>query len=109
MDILAALKREESKFEKQAEEARRQLDTVRAAMKILQGGATRGAKTHRPKKRTMSAEARAKISKASKARWAKIRAAKKQKTSTSNVRPALSGKQLSQQIKIAAKREKRRV
>jgi type II secretory pathway pseudopilin PulG len=37
MDILAALKQEEAKWEKQAEEARQQLETVRAAMKLFRG------------------------------------------------------------------------
>lgn len=76
MNILAALKKEEAKFEKQAKVASQQLDTVRAAIKVLQGGAAASVGTSGPKKRVMSAAARAKISKASKARWAKIRAAK---------------------------------
>ncbi len=69
MDILAALKREEAKLQKQA-------DTVRAAIKILGGRVTSSGKRIGTKKRVMSAAARAKISKATKARWAKFRAAK---------------------------------
>jgi hypothetical protein len=93
MDILAALRQEEAKFEKQVNVAQQQLDTVRAAMKLLggmgssgkatasSGGKTTGAmsssgKSTGGKKRVMSAAARAKISKASKERWAKFRAAK---------------------------------
>jgi hypothetical protein len=83
MDILAALREEEAKFEKQVNVAQQQLDTVRAAMKLLGGmngsGQTTGSsssKTTSGKKRVMSAAARAKISKATKARWAKFRAAK---------------------------------
>lgn len=76
MNILAALKQEEAKFEKQAKAATQQLETVRSAIKILQGGAVTSVKVSGSKKRVLSAEARAKISKASKARWAKIRAAK---------------------------------
>lgn len=77
MDILAALKREEAKFEKQAEVARQQLETVRAAMKILQGGkASSGTAPHR-KRRVMSAAVRAKLSKKAKERWARIKAGKK--------------------------------
>ena len=93
MDILAALRQEEAKFEKQVKVAQQQLDNVRAAMKLLggmgssgkatasSGGKTTGAmsssgKTTGGKKRVMSAAARAKISKASKERWAKFRAAK---------------------------------
>jgi hypothetical protein len=39
MDILVALKQEEAKWEKQAEEARQQLETVRAAIKLFRGEA----------------------------------------------------------------------
>jgi len=35
MDILAALRQEEAKFEKQVSAAQQQLDNVRAAMKLL--------------------------------------------------------------------------
>jgi hypothetical protein len=37
MDILAALRQEEAKFEKQVNGAQQQLDNVRAAMKLLGG------------------------------------------------------------------------
>jgi hypothetical protein len=37
MDILAALRQEEAKWEKQVSTARQQLDTVRAAMKLFGG------------------------------------------------------------------------
>jgi hypothetical protein len=83
MDILAALRQEEAKFEKQVNVAQQQLDTVRAAMKLLGGMGSSGkatasscGKTTSGKKRVMSAAARAKISKATKERWAKFRAAK---------------------------------
>jgi hypothetical protein len=69
MNILAALKREEAKLQKQA-------DTVRAAIKVLGGGVTSSGKRIGRKKRVMSAAARARISKATKARWAKFRAEK---------------------------------
>jgi hypothetical protein len=74
MDILAALRQEEAKWEKEVSAAQQQLDNVRAAIKLL-GGISSG-KTTGEKKRVMSAAARAKISKASKERWAKFRAAK---------------------------------
>jgi hypothetical protein len=74
MDILAALRQEEAKWEKEVSAAQQQLDTVRAAIKLL-GGMSSGKTTGR-KKRVMSAAARAKISKATKERWAKFRAAK---------------------------------
>ena len=66
MDILSALKGEASKLQQQ-------LDTVHAAIKVL--GGKNGFVGHR--KRRVSASARAKMSRAQKARWAKSRAARK--------------------------------
>ena len=75
MDILAALRQEEAKLQKQADKVRQQLDAVHAAMKILgRGVASNGKPIH--KKKVMSAAGRARISKATKERWAKFRAAK---------------------------------
>jgi hypothetical protein len=72
MDLLAAIKREERKLEKELSKLQHKLNGVRAAAKAL------GDKTVREvaqvKKRVLSAAARAKISKATKARWAKFRA-----------------------------------
>ena len=88
MDILAALQKEEAKFEKQVGAAQQQLDTVRAAIKLIarmNGGVNLKSKplttqaASKRKKRVLSAAARAKISKATKARWAKFRAEKKGK------------------------------
>jgi hypothetical protein len=76
MDILAALKQEEAKLQKQAGIVRQQLDTVRAAIKILGRGVASNSEPIGKKKRVMSVAARANISKATKARWAKFRAAK---------------------------------
>jgi flagellar motility protein MotE (MotC chaperone) len=76
MNILATLRREAAKLQKQADKARQQLDNVRAAMKILGRERASSGKPIGRKKRVMSAAARAKISKATKARWAKFRAAK---------------------------------
>ena len=75
MDILAALKQEEAKLQKQADKVRQQLDALHGAMKILGGKGDSGKSTGK-KKRVMSAAARAKIGKATKERWAKFRAAK---------------------------------
>jgi hypothetical protein len=72
MDILAAIKREERKFEKQLGKLQHQLNGVRAAAKALGDSTSKELKT--AKKRVMSAAARAKIGKAAKKRWAKIRA-----------------------------------
>ena len=66
MNILAALKAEASKLQQQ-------LDTLNSAMKVL--GEQNSVR--RPKKRRMSASARARIAKAQKARWAKVRGEKR--------------------------------
>lgn len=77
MDIVEALKQEESKLQ-------RQLIAVQDAIAALNRGArTVVSQRHSNNanssgsKRTMSAAVRAKIARAAKARWAKIRAAKK--------------------------------
>ncbi|OLE17034.1 MAG: hypothetical protein AUG83_00715 [Acidobacteria bacterium 13_1_20CM_4_57_11] len=69
----------EAKLKKQADRARKQLDAVRGAMKALGREVASGGKRIGKKKRKMSAaaRARARISKATKARWAKSRAEKK--------------------------------
>ena len=74
MDILAAIKREERKLEKQLGKLQHQLNGIRAAAKAL--GASTSRKLNTVKKRVMSAAARAKIGKATKERWARFRAAK---------------------------------
>ena len=83
MDILVALRQEEAKWEKEVSAAQQQLDAVRAAIKLLggMGGSAKvtsssSGKATGQKKRVMSAAARARISKATKERWAKFRAAK---------------------------------
>ena len=76
MDILAALRQAEAKLKKQADTVRQRLDNVRAAMKILGREVASSGKRVGRKKRVMSAAARARISKATKERWAKFRAAK---------------------------------
>ena len=74
MKLLATIKREERKLEKQLGKVQHQLNGIRAAAKALGDSTNRELKA--VKKRVMSAAARAKISKATKARWAKFRAAK---------------------------------
>ena len=74
MHILAAIKREEKRLEKRLGKLQHQLNGIRAAAKALGDSTNRELKA--VKKRVMSAAARAKISKATKARWAKFRAAK---------------------------------
>jgi hypothetical protein len=72
MKILAAIKREERKLEKQLSKVQHQLSGVRAAAKAL--GDSTGRELKRTKKRVLSAAGRAKIAKAAKKRWAKVRA-----------------------------------
>jgi hypothetical protein len=72
MDILAAIKREERKLEKQLGNLQHQLNGVRAAAKAL--GSSAGHELKSVKKRVLSAAGRAKISKAAKKRWAKVKA-----------------------------------
>ena len=79
MNIIEALKQEESNLQ-------RQLTAVKGAIAALNGGGTTAVSpgdTSTPKitsgKRTMSAAVRAKIARAAKARWAKIRAEKAKK------------------------------
>ena len=77
MDLLAAVKREERKLEKELGKLQHQLNGVRPAAKALGSKASR--EVAQIKKRVMSAAARAKISRATKARWAKFRAEKNKK------------------------------
>ncbi len=77
MNLLAAIKREERKLEKEFGKVQHQLIGVRAAAKALGSKASR--EVTQVKKRVMSAAARAKIGKATKARWAKFRAEKNKK------------------------------
>ena len=71
MNILAAIKREEKKLEKQLKKAQHQLDGVRSAAKAL--GHTAAVEVKGAKKRVLSAAGRAAISKAAKKRWAKMK------------------------------------
>jgi hypothetical protein len=79
MNILAAIRREERKLEKQARKVQKQLDGLRAAANALGDSAMHGA--GRMQKRVMSTAARAKISRAAKRRWAKVKAGARKATS----------------------------
>jgi len=72
MKILAAIKREQKKLEKQLDKLRHQLSGVRAAAKALGESTSKELKI--VKKRVLSAAARARIGRATKKRWAKFRA-----------------------------------
>jgi F0F1-type ATP synthase membrane subunit b/b' len=71
MDILAAIKREEGKFEKQLRKLNHQLSGVRAAANALGHSAER--EVVGVKKRVLAAAGRAAIVKAAKKRWANAR------------------------------------
>ena len=71
MNILAAIKREEKKLEKQLKKVQQKLDGVRSAAKAL--GHTAAVEVKDAKKRVLSAAGRAAISKAAKKRWAKVK------------------------------------
>ena len=77
MDLLAAIKREERKLKKELGNLQHRLNGIRAAAKALGGKASR--EVAQVKKHVMSAAARAKISKATKLRWARFRAGKNKK------------------------------
>ena len=79
MNILAAIKREEKKIEKQMSKLQHQLNGVRSAAKAL--GHTAAVEVKGAKKRVLSAAGRAAISKAAKKRWAKIKKQAKKVTS----------------------------
>ena len=72
MNILGAIKREERKLEKQLRKVQHQLDGVRAAAKAM--GHSTSRELTGVKKRVLSAAGRARISRAAKRRWAKLKA-----------------------------------
>jgi hypothetical protein len=72
MNILGAIRGEERKLEKQLGKLQHQLDDVRAAAKVL--GRSTSRQLTGVKKRVMSAASRAKIAKAARKRWAKVKA-----------------------------------
>jgi hypothetical protein len=72
MDILATIKREERKLEKQLGKLQHQLNGIQAAAKAL--GHSTNQELKAVKKRVLSAAGRARIAKAARKRWAKVRA-----------------------------------
>ena len=72
MNILAAIKREERKLEKQMGKLQHQLEGVKAAAKVF--GRSTSKELTRVRKGVLSAAGRAKISRAAKRRWAKVKA-----------------------------------
>jgi hypothetical protein len=71
MSILAAIRREEKKVKKQLAKLQDDLSGLQSAAKALGKSASRDAT--RAKKRVLSAAGRARISRAAKKRWAKIK------------------------------------
>ena len=72
MTILAAIRREERKLEKQLGKLQHQLGGVRTAARAL--GKSTSHELAGVKKRVLSAAGRAKIAAAARKRWAKVRA-----------------------------------
>ena len=72
MSILAAIRREEKKVKKQLAKLQSDLIGLQSAAKVL--GKTASRDITRAKKHMLSAKGRAKISKAMRARWARVRA-----------------------------------
>jgi hypothetical protein len=79
MTILAAIRREERKLEKQLGKLEKRLSGIRAAAKALGHSADHGMKVIN--KRVLSEAGRAKIAKAARKRWAKVRAQAKKAAS----------------------------
>lgn len=73
MDILAALKQEEAKLHQQLRAVQGAIQALNGTSSHFSGSAGTG------RRRTMSAAARAAISRATKARWARFRAEKAKK------------------------------
>ncbi len=73
MDIIRALRREEAKLEKNVKNAFKHLAALKATMKFF-GSTAPGTKlVYSKKRRKMSAAGRLAISRATKARWARVR------------------------------------
>jgi TctA family transporter len=79
MNILAAIKREERKLQKQVDKLQHRLEGVKEAAKALGNSANRDLVG--VKKRVLSAAGRAKIAAAARKRWAKVRAQAKKAVS----------------------------
>jgi hypothetical protein len=72
MDILSAIKREERRLEKQLASVQHKLKGIKAAAEAM--GRSAEKKVTKGTKRVLSAAARAKMGKAARKRWARIRA-----------------------------------
>jgi hypothetical protein len=72
MTLLLAIRREEKKLERQLGKLQKKLNGVRAAAQALGSSADHGIKVFR--RRVLSEAGRAKIAKAARRRWARVRA-----------------------------------
>jgi prophage DNA circulation protein len=79
MNVLETVRREQRKVEKQVSRLQAQLEGLKAAARVLGNSASDG--LVRTKKKVISAAARAKMSRAAKRRWAKVRAGVKKAVS----------------------------
>jgi hypothetical protein len=102
MDLLAAIKREERKLERELCKLQSKFNGLRAAAKALGDSTIR--EVTQVKKRVLSAAVKAKISKATKARWAKFRAEKDKKALGNSV--VRKTKQVKKRVLSAAGRAK---
>ena len=102
MNLLAAIKREERKLERQLGKLQKQFDGLRAAAKALGDSTIR--EVTQVKKRVLSTAAKAKTSRATKARWAKFRAEKDKKVLGNSV--VRETKQVKKRVLSAAGRAK---
>jgi hypothetical protein len=80
MSIVAALKQEESKLQRQLTAVRGAIVALNGAEKFVAPAGRSGNTNGTRPKRTMSAAVKARIARAAKARWAKIKADKAKKT-----------------------------
>jgi hypothetical protein len=92
VNILAAIRREERKLEKQVGKLHRQLVGLKAAAKVL--GDSTSNELGKARKRVMSAAARAKMAAAAKRRWAKVKAGARKAGSSNHGRRAAAASQL---------------
>jgi hypothetical protein len=75
MTILATIRREERKLEKELKHLQKRLDGIRSAAKAL--GLPTGREVKAVRKHVLSVAGRAKIAAAARRRWARVRAAAK--------------------------------
>ena len=102
MDLLGAIKREERKLERELSKLQSKINGLRGAAKALGDSTIR--EVTEVKKRVLSAAAKARISKATKARWAKFRAEKDRKPLGNSV--VQKTKQVKKRVLSAAGRAK---